>query len=60
MYIKVENSIIKKDPALIRESILKWAEMRWPQDPPRKLVDIGEKEIKLKESLLLMERHRYG
>lgn len=58
--LKVENSIIKKDPALIRKSILEWAEMRWPEDPPRRLVDIGEKEIKLKESLLLMERHRYG
>ena len=56
----VETSILKKDPSLIRESILNWAKIRWPEDPPNRLQAIGEKEKKLKDPLLMMERHHYA
>ena len=56
----VETSILKKDPSQIRESILNWAKIRWPEDPPRILQAIGEKEKKLKDPLLMMERHHYA
>ena len=54
------ENILKKDPSLIRESILNWAKIRWPEDPPRRLQAIGEKEKKLKDPLLMMERHYYA
>ena len=56
----VETSILKKDPSLIRESILNWAKIRWPEDPPNRLQAIGEKEKKLKDPLIMMERHHYA
>ena len=56
----VEKSILKKDPSLIRESILNWAKIRWPEDPPNRLQAICEKEKKLKDPLLMMERHHYA
>ena len=56
----VETSILKKDPSLIRESILNWAKIRWPEDPPNRLQAICEKEKKLKDPLLMMERYHYA
>ena len=37
-----------------------WAKIRWPEDPPNRLQAIGEKEKKLKDPLLMMERHHYA
>ena len=45
---------------MIRESILNWAKIRWPEDPPNRLQAIGKKEKKLKDPLLMMERHHYA
>ena len=45
---------------MIRKNILNWGKVRWPENPPTKLEEIGQKEVKLKDALMEMERFCYG